>query len=252
MKMPVKIHPAANIFPMMSDAEYAGLLEDIRDNGQREDCLFWREQLIDGRNRYKACMELGIEPSECMLDDDQDPVSYVISANLHRRQLSTSQRAIVAARLATLGHGSNQHKEKEESQNCPSSLDYTAAALSVSKSSIKAAKKVIESKSNPLIEAVKNGSVTVSLAAKLINETDDKKEIASLVKEGTKAIREFVTPGNDYVDEQDGAANTKKFDADDRGDKLILWLRKELDSWPEGIRPMAFTFVNSVLLEYRK
>jgi hypothetical protein len=37
-----------------------------------------------------------------------DPLEFVLSANLHRRHPDESRRAMVAGRLATLEHGSNQ------------------------------------------------------------------------------------------------------------------------------------------------
>jgi len=108
--------------------------------------------------------------------DDQDPLSYVISANLHRRQLSATQRAMVGAKLATLKNGSNQHAKKEGSpKGLPSSIETASEILNVGSSSIKRAKQVLDSKNKPLVEAVESGKVSVSLAAKLVNETDDKK-----------------------------------------------------------------------------
>jgi hypothetical protein len=57
--------------------------------------------------------------------------AYVLSANLHRRHLNESQRAMVAAKLATLGHG----QRAERSANLPISPDTqpeAAAMLHVS------------------------------------------------------------------------------------------------------------------------
>src|SRR5690606_33589017 len=49
------VHPAATIFPMMDDERLRELAEDIKQNGQREPIVYWKDQLLDGRNRLKAC-----------------------------------------------------------------------------------------------------------------------------------------------------------------------------------------------------
>ena len=103
--MPSKyeIHPAADVFPMMSDAEYEGLLSDIREHGQRDNGIVCDGKILDGRNRYRACLELGIEFHYYELDPGDDPVSYVVSANLHRRNLTRKQRNEVIEKLRTMG-----------------------------------------------------------------------------------------------------------------------------------------------------
>ncbi|MFZ5833268.1 MAG: DNA methyltransferase [Planctomycetota bacterium] len=90
------IHPAADLFPPMTAEEYAALKADIAANGQREPIALLGGKIVDGRHRYRACTELGIEPRVVHLPDDEDIVSYVTSANLHRRHLTASQRAAVA------------------------------------------------------------------------------------------------------------------------------------------------------------
>jgi hypothetical protein len=42
-------------------------------------------QILDGRNRARACEALGIEPETRVYAGD-DPVGFVISRNLHRRR----------------------------------------------------------------------------------------------------------------------------------------------------------------------
>jgi ParB/Sulfiredoxin domain len=92
------------IFPPMSD-EYAALVEDIRENGLRDPIVLLDRQVLDGRNRHRACEEIGIEAIARPWDGRGDPLSYVISKNLRRRHLNESQRAMVADKIANLKEG---------------------------------------------------------------------------------------------------------------------------------------------------
>ena len=58
----LKIHPAAEAFPLLAGDELDDLVEDIRRNGQVEPIVFVGGQLLDGRNRVVACERLGIRP----------------------------------------------------------------------------------------------------------------------------------------------------------------------------------------------
>jgi hypothetical protein len=63
----LKVHPAAETFPLMSEAELKDLAADIKANGLREPIILWRENwdhetpaiLLDGRNRLDALAALG-------------------------------------------------------------------------------------------------------------------------------------------------------------------------------------------------
>ena len=77
-------------------------VEDIRVNGQREPVVLDSDgRLIDGRNRARACQVLGIDVRETRYTGD-DAEAWIISHNVHRRHLTESQRAMVAAKLANL------------------------------------------------------------------------------------------------------------------------------------------------------
>ncbi len=54
--------------------------------------------LIDGRNRREACKLAGVEPRTRVLSGE-DPTAYVLSANVHRRNLTPGQRAMAMAML---------------------------------------------------------------------------------------------------------------------------------------------------------
>lgn len=88
----------------MDEAAFAALVADIAAHGQREPILILDGQVIDGRHRLRACEQLGLEPLVRLVSaEDGDPFGLVVSLNLHRRHLNESQRAMVAARLATFG-----------------------------------------------------------------------------------------------------------------------------------------------------
>ena len=88
-------HEIANIFPMMQDDEYERLKDDIAINGQLEPVVLYEGKVLDGRNRYKALCDIGLKTNFEEYQGDQ-PLSYVISKNLHRRHLEVGQRAMIA------------------------------------------------------------------------------------------------------------------------------------------------------------
>ena len=86
------IHELATIFPSMNDEEFSALKADITQHGIHQPIAVWQGSVIDGRNRYLAALEMGIEPPFRYLEDDIDPLDFVVSANMSRRNLDKSQR----------------------------------------------------------------------------------------------------------------------------------------------------------------
>jgi ParB-like chromosome segregation protein Spo0J len=177
---------------MMSNLEFEALKEDIKTHGQLEPILYWKEMLVDGRNRLKACEELGIEAREVELTDETDPVDYVISHNLHRRNMSETQRAIVGAKLATFRNGANQHSRREGPEISGPSFTTEEASklLNVSESSIEKAKRVINEGSATIVKLVELDKIKVSAAEKFIKATPDKKQQEQIAKQGAEAVKE--------------------------------------------------------------
>lgn len=192
------VHPAANLFPMMDEQSYEQLKEDIKANGQKESVVFYDEQIIDGRNRFRACYELGIEVDGCELDadiieemDNWDPVAWVLSHNLHRRHLKTSQRAMIAAKMANLPNGGDRSAHR---QMAMCSIEDASVRLSASEKSVSRCKHILDNGSAALVEAVENNVITANMAYKLCQACDDKRKQTALVKEGKQAIKEFLNP----------------------------------------------------------
>ena len=97
-KLPV--FPAADVFPMMTDDELIELAEDIKANDLHEPLVVADVEgirmLIDGRNRRAACKLAGVVPDTRVLNGE-DPTAFVLSANVHRRNLTAGQRAMAVA-----------------------------------------------------------------------------------------------------------------------------------------------------------
>jgi len=95
------IHPLAFLIPAMSAEELARLTEDIAAHGLVEPIVLHEGQILDGRHRYQACQTAGVEPHFTVFDGD-DPVAYVLSKNLHRRHLTSAQKAAIAVEALPL------------------------------------------------------------------------------------------------------------------------------------------------------
>lgn len=176
----LRFHPLADLFPLIEGAEFDELVADIKANGLREHIVFTvpDEMILDGRNRYRACLKAGVVPTFLPYRGD-DPVAFVISANLRRRHLDESQRAMVAAKLATLRLGDNQHAE-----GLP--IGRSSKLLNVGERTVARAREVQEHGTPELITAVERGSVSVSAAADVA--TLPASEQAEIVARGEREI----------------------------------------------------------------
>ena len=129
--VPIEFHPYSRLFPLMEGCELAGLVADIQENGLRVPIVLFGNRILDGRNRYRACMEAGIRPVFEQYTGD-DPLGNVLSANLHRRHLTGSQRGMVASALATMRQGART----DIAQVCAMSQEQAAKRLAVSRRTV--------------------------------------------------------------------------------------------------------------------
>jgi hypothetical protein len=90
------IHTVAHLLPEMSTEDYAGLVSSIRQDGLLEPIWTYEGAVIDGRHRLKACAEAEVEPRFQEWQGGGSLVEFVLGLNLHRRHLSSSQKAVLA------------------------------------------------------------------------------------------------------------------------------------------------------------
>ena len=93
-----EIHPIADLLPLMGEDEFRLLKEDIAGLGVLQPIILLDGKILDGRHRYRACLELDIYcPTKTITD--ASPNDVVASMNVFRRHLTKSQAAQVMAAL---------------------------------------------------------------------------------------------------------------------------------------------------------
>jgi hypothetical protein len=113
----LKFHELSDLFPLMEGEEFDALVADIKVSGLREKIDLYQGKIVDGRNRYRALRQLGIEPDDKHFrkaiyahtiggeiapheqDNDDRVLAYIISKNIHRRHLTAEQKRDLIAKL---------------------------------------------------------------------------------------------------------------------------------------------------------
>ncbi len=176
-------HPIANIFPLMEGLEFDDLAADSREHGLREPIWLHQDgRIVDGRNRYRACLKAKTEPRfQTYIGPDDNLADFVISMNLHRRHLNESQCAMTAARIANMRQGARTDLASIEAMSQPQA----AELLNVSRASVQRAKAVLEGGAEELIRAVDRRTVMVSDAAVVACESHSaQRALLDLVTDG--------------------------------------------------------------------
>lgn len=196
----IKAHPLADLFPMMDGQAFEDLVDDIRKNGLREPIVLLDNKIIDGRNRYKAYQEAGVEPKFEHYNGN-DPAAFVVSMNLRRRHLKEGSRAMIAASLATMP----AHRPAMDNSANLRTSD-AAKMLNVSARSVETARAVKAKATSGLSKAVETGKISVTAAAviadqpakiqqKIVWEKDPQK-IKAAVKELRRAPKAAAKPSD--------------------------------------------------------
>src|SRR5438552_9927930 len=88
-------HPIAAGMPAMSKAEYLELKASIEKNGLRDEVVLLDKKVLDGRHRYRACLETGVEPRfrDWNEETDGSPWLFVWDKNAERRHLEKGVKA---------------------------------------------------------------------------------------------------------------------------------------------------------------
>ena len=188
----IEFHEVANIFPMMSAEEFESLKSDIQSNGLLEPIWQYQGKIIDGRNRYRACLDVGVKPRFREWDGNGSLIAFVISLNLHRRHLTESQRGMIAARMANMTKSDAgrmgvavQGKATANLQLPEITRAEAAEMLNVSERTVNAAKKVLEEATPELIALCDTGKASVTTLAPIVTApVETQQRVVDLIETG--------------------------------------------------------------------
>lgn len=175
-------HPVADAFPLMSADALRGLTDDIRASGLLRPIVLLGGRILDGRNRYLACLAAKVEPRFVEWSGGTEPedlARYVCSENLARRDLDMGQRALCARRLVNLA---KQQRIRRKVQACLPHVSETDAAMAAA----------LEQDGTPeLIAAVDAGEVTLAIAAAAsqLEPDEQRKVVAAMTAPEAEPVR---------------------------------------------------------------
>lgn len=175
-----RVHPAAELFPMLDADELAELAADITAQGLLHPITLMPDgTLLDGRNRLAACKTAGVEPAFHVYSGT-DPVGYVVGVNVRRRHLTDGQLGFLALEVEPLFAAQAQERMKAGVKIDPSapgrqgtrdnkSTERAAKAVGTSGRTVQRAKALdqaaqAEPAIQPIVDAVKAGALPIKTA----------------------------------------------------------------------------------------
>lgn len=169
-------HPVAELFPLMPEAQLEELAADIAENGQREPIWRFKGRIIDGRNRYAACMKYGVTPTyqEYEGEGNGDLVKFVVSLNLHRRHLNEAQRAMIAAKIANTPNGGAIYRTRHDGTENTVNNTEAGKLMQVGDESVGKARAIRRDAIPEVVAAVESGELSLRAASDIAKEPTEK------------------------------------------------------------------------------
>jgi phage N-6-adenine-methyltransferase len=196
----MSIHGIANLWPTMAADEWSEFLVDIKTNGLLDPILTWNGKIVDGKHRYRACLETKTQPRFDALPDDWDEwkVAVHCQSKHRRRNLSATQKACVAAeviekygekanaRRSDAVAASNQRRAGKEPITAPGrEMDKSTAAAAAardmgsSERSVERAK-FVRDNAPEVYELAKQDKIPIKVAERIAKEPDKDKRAAMI------------------------------------------------------------------------
>ena len=218
----IKPHPAADAFPMMDNGRYGELLADVRQNGQLMPITVCDGMILDGRNRYRACVELGIEPET--REYSGDPWAYAWSMNGARRDLEATVRALIfkrcedgsakwAKRLAKIAEDGNRKKAEAAKGNANAAKDRQKTVVDHDDQPVKKPKVAVAREARAADAKV--SPATMARADQIAKRPDLEKKVVAGNMKPAEALREIRSAKRrQEIEEAAAKAATERHESD--------------------------------------
>lgn len=221
------IHPIANLFPMIVEDDIREVLRESLAERQNHPVVLLRGALLDGRNRARELIALNKPISYVEFSGtDRQALDFVAAENYARRHLTDKQRTIIAARMANMRVGNNQHTRQVPSiegtsatpplfamrttQDHPDeaeakpliSIPEAAQAMHSSVSSTERASVMVKRGIPELQDAVEYGPISISAGEKIarLPEAEQPAALEKALPSGARAIMSSRQEPDDSLD----------------------------------------------------
>jgi site-specific DNA-methyltransferase (adenine-specific) len=197
---PITYHPACLLFPAMGEQELQELAADIKERGLLNPVVLFEGKVLDGRSRLAACKLAGVNPRFVDWDGQGSATEWVLSQNLFRRHLTSSQRAAVAFQMLPLleaeakerqrlsrGRGMSGGKNRPTFSTNGKASQVAARITKTNENYVKEIK-AIHADAPDLIEAIRSGLLKVPEATTLVQLPKPKRK---------KVLRKLADAGPD-------------------------------------------------------
>lgn len=194
---PLEAHPAAEIMPLMSAAQFLDFKRSIHEHGLNHPIVLHEGKILDGRNRYKACTELGVEVRAVAWKMDRSPLDYVLQENMDRRQLTESQRGMVAAKATELRAKLEAEARGRQRESGGDRGNQYVKKVAVSHHGVKAAQDDPAKEPPPRVHALKELGKQFGVSGETVRRSqivlkDGTPEEVAAVERGTMSVRAAV------------------------------------------------------------
>lgn len=114
----MEFHEIANVWPLMTDDALSELANDIRANGLMNPIWLYEGKVLDGRNRWTACIMVGVKPTTKEYTGD-NPTAFAVSMNDKRRHMNKGQLGAIAVELLPFFEKDAKRRQKQHGGTAP-------------------------------------------------------------------------------------------------------------------------------------